>query len=37
MSSSFEAIKNAVASYDEDLVKKLVKEAIDQGPTLLKS
>jgi trimethylamine corrinoid protein len=31
MSSSFEAIKNAVTNYDEDLVKKLVKEAIDQG------
>jgi len=31
MSSSLEAIKNAVASYDEDLVKKLVQEAIDQG------
>ena len=31
MSSDFEAIKDAVAKYDEDLVKKLVKEAIDQG------
>ena len=36
MSSSFEAIKDAVAKYNEDLVKKLVREAIDQGVDPLK-
>ncbi len=36
MSSLFEAIRDAVAKYDEDLLKKLVKEAIDEGIDPLK-
>jgi corrinoid protein of di/trimethylamine methyltransferase len=36
MSSSFEAIRSAVMDYDEDHVKKLVKQAIDQGVDPLK-
>ncbi len=36
MSSSFEAIRSAVTDYDEDLVKKLVKQALDQGVDPLK-
>lgn len=36
MSSIFEAVKDAVAKYDEDLVKKLVTQAIDDGIDPLK-
>lgn len=36
MSSTFKAIKDAVAKYDEDLVKKLVTQAIDDGIDPLK-
>jgi corrinoid protein of di/trimethylamine methyltransferase len=36
MSSTFAAIKDAVGKYDEDLVKKLVTEAIDEGVDPLK-
>jgi corrinoid protein of di/trimethylamine methyltransferase len=36
MSSIFEGVKDAVAKYDEDLVKKLVTQAIDDGIDPLK-